>query len=239
MEERRRQILSAAAAVFARSGYHGTRTWEIAKEAGVAEGTIYNYYSSKRDLLIALTEQIVTESILATLIQADEEDPRSWFTSILRDRLDMLDRYRNVITAVASEMMTDMALREEYLRQVVLPIFAQFLPVTQQFQFKHLRPFSPRVILPAIVGSAVVAFIFHEFTDIPIGKTESREELITELVDFFLDGLRRRDDGDAAPALPQDTEMPDQDATGGRQSGLAPRPAQFRVEASGEGLISV
>ncbi len=192
VEERRRQILAAAAAVFARSGYHQARTREIAAEAGVSEGTIYNYYSNKRDLLIALIERIVTESILSTL-PSDEEDPHAWLGSMLQDRLHTLDQYRDLMTAVTPEMINDKALQEEYLHQVLFPILAQFLPLVERFPTTHLRSFSPRIVLPAIMGGTIAAFIFNELADIPLGRTATREELITELVGLFIDGLLRGD----------------------------------------------
>jgi AcrR family transcriptional regulator len=52
-EERRRQILEAAVKVFARLGYAGTGTADIAREAGIGEPTIYRYFANKRDLYVA------------------------------------------------------------------------------------------------------------------------------------------------------------------------------------------
>ncbi|HMV66224.1 MAG TPA: TetR/AcrR family transcriptional regulator [Myxococcota bacterium] len=50
-EARRRQILAAAARVFARHGFEATRIHDIAREAGVAYGLVYHYFGSKQDLL--------------------------------------------------------------------------------------------------------------------------------------------------------------------------------------------
>ena len=44
-------ILDAAVRVFARSGYHGARVGDIAKEAGVAHGLLYHYFASKEEVL--------------------------------------------------------------------------------------------------------------------------------------------------------------------------------------------
>lgn len=48
------QILDAALKTFAQDGYHRTQVARIAKEAGVADGTIYLYFESKEDILISL-----------------------------------------------------------------------------------------------------------------------------------------------------------------------------------------
>jgi AcrR family transcriptional regulator len=56
--ERRDAILAAARKVFAEAGYDGTTIADIAKEAGVASGTVYLYYASKTDLFAALNLQL-------------------------------------------------------------------------------------------------------------------------------------------------------------------------------------
>src|ERR1700729_1630329 len=54
--DKRERILTAAERVFARFGFFAARVSEIAKDAGVADGTIYLYFKSKDDLLISLFE---------------------------------------------------------------------------------------------------------------------------------------------------------------------------------------
>jgi TetR/AcrR family fatty acid metabolism transcriptional regulator len=51
---KRQLILRAAAAVFARRGYHGASMAQVAEEAGVAAGTIYLYFAGKEQLLVTL-----------------------------------------------------------------------------------------------------------------------------------------------------------------------------------------
>jgi TetR/AcrR family fatty acid metabolism transcriptional regulator len=54
--DKRRRILEAAVHVFAARGFYNARVSDIAKEAGVADGTIYLYFKNKDDLLISLFE---------------------------------------------------------------------------------------------------------------------------------------------------------------------------------------
>ncbi|WP_373230034.1 TetR/AcrR family transcriptional regulator [Cohnella sp.] len=48
------RIIDAAVKVFAKTGYHGSQVSKIAREAGVADGTIYLYFKSKEDILVSL-----------------------------------------------------------------------------------------------------------------------------------------------------------------------------------------
>ncbi len=57
--DKRRRILDAAVQIIARDGYSGARVADIAKTAGVADGTIYRYFESKEDLLLTLFEEMV------------------------------------------------------------------------------------------------------------------------------------------------------------------------------------
>jgi len=54
---RRNQILDAATKVFAEKGYHLTTIKDIATEAGIADGTIYNYFEDKDAILAAICEE--------------------------------------------------------------------------------------------------------------------------------------------------------------------------------------
>jgi TetR/AcrR family fatty acid metabolism transcriptional regulator len=57
INDRRAVILDAALRTFVKRGYPDTKVAEIASEAGVAEGTLYNYFTSKEDLLLALFDE--------------------------------------------------------------------------------------------------------------------------------------------------------------------------------------
>jgi TetR/AcrR family fatty acid metabolism transcriptional regulator len=58
-EERKDQILDAAVTVFSRLGFHRARMEDVARESGLAKGTLYLYYRSKDALIAALLERIV------------------------------------------------------------------------------------------------------------------------------------------------------------------------------------
>jgi len=61
--KKRKRIIDAATKVFAKKGYATATIAGIAKAAGVAEGTIYEYYKSKEDLMINIPEEKLAELI--------------------------------------------------------------------------------------------------------------------------------------------------------------------------------
>jgi TetR/AcrR family fatty acid metabolism transcriptional regulator len=59
-DDKRARILQAAVKVFARKGYFAARVSEIARRAGVADGTIYLYFRGKEDLLVSLFDEVMS-----------------------------------------------------------------------------------------------------------------------------------------------------------------------------------
>ena len=98
---KRERILDAAVRVFARKGFHATRVSEVAKAAGVADGTIYLYFESKDQLLVSLFEHRV-ERLLAYL---ETELPRAPSAShrlqrIIELQLGLLEGERDLAEVV-------------------------------------------------------------------------------------------------------------------------------------------
>lgn len=62
-KEKEDRIREAAVTVFSREGFHNARMEAVAREAGVAVGTIYNYFASKEDLLLAIFQAEFEERI--------------------------------------------------------------------------------------------------------------------------------------------------------------------------------
>jgi AcrR family transcriptional regulator len=60
VNDKRKDLLAAALRLFAENGFHGTPTSKIAKEAGVANGTLFHYYKTKEDLIVSLYIDIKT-----------------------------------------------------------------------------------------------------------------------------------------------------------------------------------
>lgn len=61
--DKRRRILDAAVHVFARKGYFAARVSDVAKKAGVADGTIYLYFRGKEDILVRLFDEVMSEHV--------------------------------------------------------------------------------------------------------------------------------------------------------------------------------
>jgi TetR/AcrR family fatty acid metabolism transcriptional regulator len=85
-------ILKAAIKVFARHGFARARTAAIAREARVAEGTIYNYFKSKDELILTIFEQTWRDLLQALRAKLDPiQDPIQKLAVVLITVLDLFE----------------------------------------------------------------------------------------------------------------------------------------------------
>jgi len=113
--DKRERILDAAVRVFARKGFHATRVSEVAKAAGVADGTIYLYFKSKDALLVSLFEHRV-ERLLAFL---EAELPRcegaaNKLKRVIEIQLGLLEGERDLAEVVTVILRQSTKLMKEY-----------------------------------------------------------------------------------------------------------------------------
>lgn len=120
---RKNQILDAAAAVFAEKGFHPTTTKDIARQAGISEGTIYNYFNSKTALLLGIFERMKTTTIQENMpATPDELDFRTFIHTFLTQPLTGSKRDNFALfRIVISEMMVNEELRTLYHQQILEP----------------------------------------------------------------------------------------------------------------------
>jgi AcrR family transcriptional regulator len=88
VNDKRKDLLVAALRLFVQYGFHGTPTSKIAKEAGVANGTLFHYYKTKEDLIVSLYIDIKTR--MGEYIETKETEAknskkkfRNQFTSVI------------------------------------------------------------------------------------------------------------------------------------------------------------
>ncbi len=111
LTEKQRRVLDAALELFAERGYAGASTSEIAKRAGVAEGTVFKTYKTKKDLLIALVAPFFAKVIAPTLIEevlviVRQEHPHfeDFVRALFKNRIDFVKAHERIIRLAVQEL---------------------------------------------------------------------------------------------------------------------------------------
>jgi AcrR family transcriptional regulator len=126
IQARRNQILDAATTAFAQKGYHRATIQDVAKVAGIAAGTIYNYFENKTALLMGILERLnETERRDDDMSQMLKMDSHTFTQHYLRRRFEVLTQNGfEIFQIVLSEVLIDSDLRAIYMAQVIEPTFA-------------------------------------------------------------------------------------------------------------------
>ncbi len=148
---RRKQILDAATQVFAEKGFHRATIKDIARVAGIADGTMYTYFTSKTEVLLGILHRLNESTEREQQLMPEGlSDMRSFFTSYVRQRMALLWPNAEVFQAVLPEMLANEELRELYDQQVVAPTFTiaehsfQALGATDQLPSMDIPPHRSR-----------------------------------------------------------------------------------------------
>jgi len=114
-EEKYRMILNAAKQVFAMEGFYNSKVSEIAREAHVADGTIYLYFKNKDDILISLFEEELN-GIITTVKEKlqDIEDPRERLIKFCDNHLSIVESDRALAEVIQVELRQSNKFMREY-----------------------------------------------------------------------------------------------------------------------------
>ncbi len=165
---RREQIVGAATRVFAEKGFRRATTREVARTAGVSEGTIYNYFEDKDALLLAILDRLnETERRAEDFEEGMATDFRGFLEEYLRRRMSLIWENREVFRVVLSEMLVNAELRELYLHRVVDPTMAiaeeNFRLRMEQGEVRETdAPLAMRSVAGAVLGVLVLGLLGDE-----------------------------------------------------------------------------
>jgi len=199
--DKRALILDAAIKVFARSGYHGSRVSDIAKEAGIAYGLVYHYFKNKEEILATIFEERWSGFLEA--VESIAQSPTS-----TEDRL----------VSVAALILNAFRLRPEWVKVLVLEIQrssrfqepGQLRAVGQLFQAVERivragqesgelrRDLDPGVACTVFIGALdlVITSLVLGVTRIEGGEEDEREyylKVAKTVVEIFMHGLATGD----------------------------------------------
>ncbi|HQI82236.1 MAG TPA: TetR/AcrR family transcriptional regulator [Deltaproteobacteria bacterium] len=108
-------ILNAAKQVFAMEGFYNSKVSEIAREAHVADGTIYLYFKNKDDILISLFEEELTRIIKTVKSELDAiSDPSEKLIKFCDNHLTMVETDRALAEVIQVELRQSNKFMREY-----------------------------------------------------------------------------------------------------------------------------
>jgi TetR/AcrR family fatty acid metabolism transcriptional regulator len=192
MPEKRDRILKAAIQVFAKNGFYATRVSEIAKAAGVADGTIYLYFKNKDDVLITIFEEGI-EQLLTILREVAETDDtfENRISRIIELQLGLLEEQRDLAEVITVNLRQSSRL----LKQYATPLFMQYIDVIAgvvrdgQKEGAFRKDLNSRIVARSLFGALDAILLTWALGE---GDPAALRKAATHCASLFLEGLRQR-----------------------------------------------
>jgi len=192
--ERRQAILDAAMKVFAQRGYAAATIRAIAREANIAQGTIYLYFPSKRDILLALYRSMILESLEEIMARPEKGDDEAFLRSLVVDRILRFRQNAQAVRFAFTELPFHDELREKFYREIALEQLGRIQAFLKDRIAKgRFRPLRPEIAARAFQGMYIIFALAEVVYDDPEVARFTPEEIADEVVRLFLCGARSQD----------------------------------------------
>lgn len=186
---RRGRILVAAAQVFAQEGFASATTRQIAEAADIAEGTLYNYFGSKREILLAIARESETPMVRA-LQELSGLEGRDAMVALFEKALDISEAQLPFTQTLVSEAWVDDDILQEFVivrLQLIHGLLAAL--IAEQVQAGHFRPVDPDLgarLLMGMFGGLIVPALRGVA---PLPSHEERRAIAQRVVGVLLEGV--------------------------------------------------
>jgi TetR/AcrR family fatty acid metabolism transcriptional regulator len=185
---KRESILRAATCVFARNGYFNSKVADIAREADVADGTVYLYFKSKEEILHSIFDQNMAEAISAgRLLIQKISDPGEKLRRIAMLHLERLGADPDLAVVFQVELRGS----TKFMREFSAAAFAEYLGLLRQtFEAGQRSGVFRKELNAKLVSKILFGALDEMATNWIISKRKYKLEPMAEVVmDVFLNGV--------------------------------------------------
>jgi AcrR family transcriptional regulator len=201
--EKEKKILEAAITIISEKGFNAATTSEIARAAGVAEGTIFRYFKTKKDILRSILihvislmgEPLVLEGVKKILLNSRQKDLRSILKDFLKDRITLINSLFPMIRILLTEALYHEDIREALYENIVSKALGIFNVFYEQMLERGMmrKDLDPVVAIRCIIGNIVFLFIYRKFV-LDNMEPDDLEQEMDRVIDVIMFGI-------ASPAM--------------------------------------
>ena len=193
--ETKKRILQAAQKLFARSGYDGTTTRELATAAGVAEGTLFRHFDNKKAILIEVATEGWVELLTDLLTELSEMGSYKAVAQVMRRRMLNIRENSDMMRVCFLEAQFHPDLRDKIQLEVIgkMSIVAEAFFETAMEKGVY-RKMNPKIVAQVFLGMFAVAGFSQNTIMEPNASPQEMQEMAEGLADIFLNGVLMKDE---------------------------------------------
>jgi len=196
MTKKQAAIINSAVQLFSEKGFAGTSTKEIAQNAGVAEGLIFKYYSTKKELMLMITKEIINSALIPImstgideLLARQYETREELLSAFLQNRIGLLHEGLPLFKIIIQEIPFHTEIRSmliEQLQKLPLQEFIKKINMDNSANFTVMEDFLP--VISCIIGSFIMCNIIMP----ELFQENNLQNYMTALIKFINQGLNNK-----------------------------------------------
>ena len=188
--ETQTRILKSAEKLFAKHGYGGTTTRDLAQAAGVAEGTLFRHFENKKAILVEVATQGWMEILTDLLTELSEMGSYKAVAQVMRKRMLSLNANTDMLRVCFMEAQFHPELRDRIQAEVI----DKMTDVAEAFFQTAMdrgvyRQMNPRVVARIFLGMFTVSGFSQSTMADEASSPEDMKEMAETLADVFLNGV--------------------------------------------------
>lgn len=188
-ESKHQKILQAAVKVFSEKGFYNSRVSEIAKEANVADGTIYLYFKNKDDILISLFEEEfgkIVQNMRAALEK--DKDALQKIKRFAITHLSIVTKQQELAEVMGVEVRQSSKFMKEYVNKPFIEYLNIIRSVVIEGQEKGLirKDLTPGIMKRAFFGALDE---MARYWVLSTQKKHSTDDAALQISDVFIRGM--------------------------------------------------
>jgi len=198
-DEKYRKIIAAATKIFAQKGFFKAKVSEIAKEAGIADGTVYIYFKHKDDILISLFEEKMQEVLDNMKGQIDQEtDPLKKIERFALVHLQLIEDHKDIAEIIQVELRQSSMFMKNYHNTKFFEYLNIISSIIQEGKEKGVirEDIIPGIAKRAFFGALDEMSRFWVLSKKPKYDIQTASRQITN---FFIHGIRKHEDQISSP----------------------------------------
>ncbi|OKH24684.1 TetR/AcrR family transcriptional regulator [Chroogloeocystis siderophila] len=192
-ESSRDRILKAAQRLFARQGYDGTTTRDLAVAAGVAEGTLFRHFPNKKAILIEIATQGWVEILTDLLTELSEMGSYKAVAQVMQRRMWNFHKNADMMRVCFMEAQFHPDLRDRIQAEVINKMTDVAEAFFQTAMDRGIyRKTNPKIVAQVFLGMFAIAGFSHNTLMEPDASPKAMQEMAEGLADIFLNGVLER-----------------------------------------------
>ena len=189
-EDTRTKILQAALKLFARQGYDGTTTKDLAKSAQVAEGTVFRHFTNKKAILIEVATAGWVDILTDLLMELSEMGSYKAVSQVMRRRMLNMRKNSDLMRVCFIEAQYHPELRDSIQAEVI----DKMTDVAEAFFGTAMskgiyRQMNPKIVAKVFLGIFAIAGFSEETILDPDSSPQAMQEMAEGISDIFLRGV--------------------------------------------------